>query len=124
MKIRFAQLYAAYAAFNRYAAIIVAKTRVQSGGGSLPCQGTAIIFKETFAPKINGNSENLEIRSPRTQTQRDSTRSDYFKEINFAVEHQNKYCPEFVEYVFSAWARQLPVDTLSMAKTSVDENQI
>jgi len=130
MKIRFAQLEAAYAAFNKYAAIIIAKasqkapfagcknrasdffiiakTRVQSGGGSLPRASAAIIIKESFVPETDKNSE----------------KSNYFKQINFAVAHQNEYCTEFVEYVFSAWARTLPIDTLSMAKTSVDENQM
>ena len=122
MKIRFAQLYAAYAAFNKYAALIIAKTRAQSGGGSLPHQkDVAIIINSSAQPKAmvqDTTSENL------ATTNRNSPRFDYFKEINFFVEHQNEYCTEFVEYVFSVWARELPINTLSMAKTSVDENQI
>jgi len=116
MKIRFAQLYAAHAAFDRYAAIIIAKashkasfaerknrsdffiiakTRVQSGGGSLPRESAVItLTKEKSVSKY--------------------TNLNYFKEINFFVDEHNKFCNEFVEYVFSAWARALP-QTLSMA---------
>lgn len=106
MKIRFAQLYAAHAAFNRYAAIILAENRVQSGGGSLP-RASAVI---TLTKKA--------IRKDK-----DSPSSNFFEEINFFVEHQNKFCQEFVEYVFSAWARGLQIDASSLARTSVN-NQI
>lgn len=109
MKIRFAQLYAAHAAFDRYAAIIVSKTtrggdnplrdesaailiaenRVQSGGGSLPhsSHDAAIIVKKS------------------------SKNASYAGEINFFVENQNRYCAAFVEYVFSAWVRRLGTNT-------------
>ena len=119
MKIRFAQLEAAYAAFNKYAAIIIAKasqkapfaerknrsdffiiakTRVQSGGGSLPRASAAIIIKSS-----DNETKSICVASGQSQSQ-DGSASNFFKEINFAVAHQNEYCIEFVEYVFSAWA--------------------
>ena len=115
MKIRFAQLEAAYAAFNKYAALIIAKTRAQSGGGSLPHPQDAVIMLKSVTEKSICITSGQGGGCPA---------NNFFKEINFFVEHQNEYCTEFVEYVFSEWARTLPVDTLSMAKTSVDENQI
>lgn len=142
-KIRFAQLYAAHAAFNRYAAIIVskttrgrdnplrkegaaiifAKTRVQSGGGSLPYpQDAVIIVKKSFVPenqlataglKHLGTGSKRAQKCGEAQIHRDNHRSNYFKEINFFVESQNEYCTAFVEYVFSAWARRLSTNTNS-----------
>lgn len=154
MKIRFAQLEAAHAAFGRYAAILVAKTRVQSGGSSLPHPQGAALMLTKDNPLSDGHlkqgkafpeaiiqDSNLPAESPTSNQENSaiingdvpSSSSNFFKDINFFVEHQNKYCQEFVEYVFSAWARGLDMNqtlpltktyALSMARTSVDENQI
>jgi len=142
MKIRFAQLEAAHAAFGRYAALIIAKTRVQSGGSSLlhPSDAAMIIIRDNPLAKDQMRSDfpetdiyevqddaSEDFCEAKTQDISHSS-SDFFKEINFFVEHQNKYCQEFVEYVFSAWARRLDMNSelhaSSMARTSVIKNQI
>ena len=123
MKIRFAQLYAAHAAFDRYAALIIAKTRVQSGGGSLPYhQDTAIILTREKSLKGGKPKPSKPSSASDSLAHGDSSSQCFFKEINFFVEHQNNFCTEFVEYVFSAWARGLQIDASSLARTSDRED--
>jgi len=129
-KIRFAQLYAAHAAFNRYAAIIVSKT-TRGGDNLLREQGAAILIakeslKEPFAERQN-RSDFLIIAENRVQSggsslphssqdaaiiiSKSSKNNNYAGELNFFVKSQNEYCTAFVEYVFSAWARKLNTAT-------------